>query len=132
MPYHEPDPSDPQMLVGVAVPGGADSLREMAHVFAEEFARLGYSARQIVGLFEDPFYAGAHAALRALGKDAIRTIADDAARAWPPIRIIDVHSKAEEADRESGRAGRGGLGASEGRSAAASPPREHCTGAQED
>jgi hypothetical protein len=92
MPYQEPDPSDPQMLVGVVVPGGPDSLREMALVFAEEFARLGYSARQIVGLFEDPFYAGAHAALRALGRDAIRIIAEDAARAWPPIRIIDTET----------------------------------------
>ena len=76
MPYDDPDPTDPQMLVGVMLPGDAASLRTMAEVFADEFARLGYNARQILGLFEEPFYAGAHISYRQLGRDAVREIVD--------------------------------------------------------
>jgi hypothetical protein len=89
MPYDEADPSDPQMLVGVMLPGGPEAMREMATVFADEFARLGQSERQIVGLFANPFYAGAHAALRALGEDAIRAIVAESVAAWPVVRIVD-------------------------------------------
>ncbi len=95
MPYDDPDPTDPQMLVGVVLPGGPETMREMALVFAEEFARLGYSARHVLGLFQDPFFAGAHAALRALGEDAIRGIVDEALGAWPAIRIIDAIERRE-------------------------------------
>ena len=40
MPYGDPDPSDPSVLVGVEVPADAGAMREMAWVFAEEFAGL--------------------------------------------------------------------------------------------
>jgi hypothetical protein len=90
VPYDDPDPSDPQMLVGVVLPGSPDAMREMASVFADEFARLGYTARQILGLFEEPFYAGAHAALRALGEAEIRAIVDACAARWPRVRVVDA------------------------------------------
>lgn len=90
MPYDDPDPTDPQMLVGVVLESSPEATREMAQVFADEFARMGHTARQILGLFENPFYAGAHGAYRALGHDAIREIADAAAARWPRIRVIDT------------------------------------------
>jgi hypothetical protein len=90
MPYDAPDPTDPQVLVGVVLPGDRETMREMATVFAEEFARLGHTERQILGLFENPFYAGAHAALRALGEPAVRAIIRGAIDAWPAIRVIDA------------------------------------------
>jgi hypothetical protein len=90
MPFGDPDPTDPTVLVGVTLPADAEATRTMAEVFADEFARLGYSARQIVGLFEDPFYAGAHGALRALGRPAIETLAVAAAGRWPRVRVIDA------------------------------------------
>jgi hypothetical protein len=89
MPYDEADPNDPQMLVGVMLPGDPESMREMAVVFADEFARLGYTERQVLGLFESPFYAGAHAALRALGAPAVRAIVAEAIAAWPVVRIVE-------------------------------------------
>jgi hypothetical protein len=90
MPYGDPDPSDPSMLVGVVAPGSPDTMREMAAVFAEEFARVGYGPSEILALFRNPFYAGAHAALRALGEPAVREIVDDAVRSWPAVRIVDA------------------------------------------
>ena len=90
MPHDDPDPTDPQELVGVMLPGGPEAMREMAHVFADEFARLGYPGRQILALFQNPFYAGAHAALRALGEPAVRAIVDEAVARWPVVRIIDA------------------------------------------
>jgi len=40
MPFQDPDPTDPNMLVGVVLPADAEATREMAYVFAEEFARM--------------------------------------------------------------------------------------------
>ncbi len=84
MPYDEPDPGDPTMLVGVAFPAGPGAIREMAWVFAEEFARLGFSAGRIMSLFRSPFYAGAHRALQVLGEREVAVIVEECARAWSP------------------------------------------------
>jgi hypothetical protein len=89
MPYDDPSPDDPEMLVGVLLPGGPESTRAMAEAFADEFARMGHRSWQILGLFQNPFYAGAHRALRALGEDAVREIVEDAVHRWPSVRIID-------------------------------------------
>jgi hypothetical protein len=65
------------MLVGVAVPGDAGTLRDMAYAFAEEFARMGLDAGRIVRLFATPFYAGPHRAWRGLGEAAVRAIVEE-------------------------------------------------------
>jgi hypothetical protein len=102
MPFGDPDPTDPQMLVGVVLPGGTEAMRRMALVFAEEFARLGHGSRQILGLFRNPFYAGAHAAWRALGEPAIRDVVEEAAAAWPQVRIVDAPGAGAHDEEEVG------------------------------
>ena len=82
MPYHEPDPSDPQVLVGVGLPAEAGTMTEMAYVFAEEFCRMGFDAERILCLFANPFYAGAHRAYRALGEPALRAIVEECVGVW--------------------------------------------------
>ncbi|MBI2014111.1 MAG: hypothetical protein HYS77_01000 [Candidatus Rokubacteria bacterium] len=84
MPYRDPDPTDPSVLVGVELPADAEATREMAWVVAEEFARLGFGARRILGLFRSPFYAGAHAAWRALGEAEIAAIVEECVGVWGP------------------------------------------------
>ena len=79
MPYNEPDPEDPNMLVGMALPASAESDREMAWCFAEEFARMGFTRERLMGLFTNPFYAGAFRALKALGQTEIQRIVDECA-----------------------------------------------------
>ena len=74
MPYGDPDPTDPGVLVGVALPAELEATRDMAWVFAEEFARMGFDASRILGLFRSPFYAGAHRALRLLGETEVTAI----------------------------------------------------------
>jgi hypothetical protein len=59
----------------------------MAYVFAEEFARLGYSREQLLWLFKNPFYGGAHGAYRALGEDEILAIIDECLNVWGTIKI---------------------------------------------
>ena len=44
MPYDDPEPDDPSMLVGIALPCDEATEREMAAAFADEFARIGFSA----------------------------------------------------------------------------------------
>ncbi len=82
MPYDDPDPGDPNVLVGVVLPGTAEAMEEMAYVFAEEFARMGQDEEAIMSLFLDPFYAGAHQAYRALGADAVRAIVHECVEVW--------------------------------------------------
>ena len=74
MPYDDPDPTDPTVLVGVELPGDVEATRDMAWVFAEEFARMGFDAPRIAELFRSPFYTGAHQALRLLGDTEVSAI----------------------------------------------------------
>ena len=90
MPFKDPDPSDPNMLVGVMLPAEAEATRDMAYVFAEEFARFGYSREQLLGLFKNPFYGGAHGAYRALGENQTLSIIDECLSVWGSVRI-SVH-----------------------------------------
>ena len=80
------EPDDPMALVGVEVPAEPAALREMAYVFAEEFARLGFDEGRLCRLFRNPFYAGPHQAYRALGEAAVADIARECVGAWGPRR----------------------------------------------
>jgi hypothetical protein len=88
MPYGEPDPLDPTVLVGVQLPAGAEAMRDMAWVFAEEFARLGLDGPRILALFRSPFYAGAHGAWRALGEDEVAAIVAECVGVWGRSRVL--------------------------------------------
>jgi len=111
MPFRDPDPTDPNMLVGVLLPADAEASRDMAYVFAEEFARLGYDRGQLLGLFRTPFYGGAHGAYRQLGETEILSIIDECLNAWGSIRIRvqDVPSPSLVLPRVAGEETGGGL-----------------------
>ena len=57
---------DPMELVQVYLPEGDPEA--MAECFVEEFIWLGYDSRQLLDLFRNPFYAGAHAIYRSHGE----------------------------------------------------------------
>jgi hypothetical protein len=95
MPYDEPDETDPMMLVGVELPSGAEADSLSAEVFAEEFARMGLAEEELMNLFKNPFYAGAHRALLALGEARVREIVRECARPWSSVRIREVDSDPE-------------------------------------
>lgn len=101
MPYDDPDPTDPNVLVGVLLPGNAETMREMAYAFAEEFARMGHDHGQIETLFKTPFYAGAHRAYLALGEAEIQTIINECVAAWGGVVIRDRDSCPSRAGVES-------------------------------
>ena len=98
MPYKDPDPTDPNMLVGVVLAGDGEATRDMAYVFAEEFARLGYTREQLLWLFKNPFYGGAHGAYRALGENETLAIIDECLNAWGQLKfsIADFGFSIEE------------------------------------
>jgi len=89
MPYDDPDPTDPSMLCGVSLPGGPEATREMAAVFAEEFARMGLGAKEIGALFRDPFYGAAHRAFLFLGEETIDAMIAEAVAAWGRFRPVE-------------------------------------------
>jgi len=92
MPYDDPDAEDPNVLVGVELPGSLEQLRDTAYVFADEFARMGQSEEQLVALFQTPFYLGAYRAWEALGEAEIRRIVAESVAVWSGfrVRIVDA------------------------------------------
>ena len=97
MPYEDPDPADPMLLVGVSLPGDEASQREMVYGIAEEFARMGFDENRILDLFRQPFYAGAHAAYRELGEARVAAMIRETLEVWGRIRLVD-RSPAEKGD----------------------------------
>ena len=89
MPYDDPDPQDPMLLVGVELPAEAETQRGMVCAFAEEFARLGYDETQILALFRKPFYTGAHGAYMDLGEDEVKAIVAETVAVWGRMRFVD-------------------------------------------
>ena len=87
MPYDDPDETDPMMLVGVELEADADTWLETATVFAEEFARMGYSEPKLLELFQSPFYAGPYRAYTALGEEKVRALIHDAVQFWGAVRF---------------------------------------------
>ena len=88
MPYDDPGPDDPSVLVGVEAPAAEGSETEIAYVFAEEFARLGFSEERLLELFRHPFYAGANRALQILGEEKVRSIVRETMEVWGRLRLV--------------------------------------------
>ena len=107
MPFKDPDPTDPNVLVGVMLPADAEATRDMAYVFAEEFARFGYTREQLLWLFKNPFYGGAHGAYRSLGERETLSIIDECLKVWGNIkvRVQDVQNVQPPPVSSSGSAG---------------------------
>jgi hypothetical protein len=99
MPYHEPDPSDPNVLVGVSLPGDEETTREMAAAFAEEFALLGFDEARLLALFRRPHYEGAHRAYLLLGEEEIRRIVTEATSFFGRFRVV-IHDGPERRDQD--------------------------------
>ena len=111
MPFKDPDPTDPNMLVGVILPADAEATREMAYVFAEEFARMGYSREQLLWLFKNPFYGGAHGAYRTLGEQETLIIIDECLNVWGNVHVSihDATTVVSGLSRDAGEDEGGGL-----------------------
>ncbi len=92
MPYDDPDPSDPNVLVGVSLPGDEETTRDMAAAFAEEFALLGFDEERLMSLFRRPHYEGAHRAYLLLGEEEIRRIVVEATEVFGRFRVV-VHDQ---------------------------------------
>lgn len=101
MPFKDPDPTDPNMRVGVMLAADADTTRDMAYVFAEEFARLGYTREQLLWLFKNPFYGGAHGAYRALGENETLSIIDECMAVWGGVKVTVQDAQSGETDHAS-------------------------------
>ncbi len=109
MPYDDPDPQDPMVLVGIALPASEVEEREMAYAFAEEFARLGYGERQILSLFREPFYAGAHRTYLHLGEETVAAIVRETVGVWGRMWFVDHEAGARGAGPRPGGCGDEGV-----------------------
>jgi hypothetical protein len=96
MPYDDPEVDDPQELVGVELPGDETVTLEMAAAFADEFAQLGFTRAQILGLFRRAEYTGAYQAWTLLGEDAIARLVDESLAVWGRFRCVVTDSMVDE------------------------------------
>ena len=94
MPYDDPEVDDPQELVGVELPGDETVTLEMAAAFADEFAQLGFTRPQILGLFRRAEYTGAYQAWTLLGEETIATLVDESLAVWGRFTVV-VHDAAD-------------------------------------
>jgi hypothetical protein len=82
----ELEEDDPYELVAVQVPGppGYDGPAEMARVFIEEFALMGWPPERILRLFRSRAFAGAHAVYEERGEAFVRALIDAVFGRRPP------------------------------------------------
>ena len=101
MPYDDPEPDDPHLLVGVSLPGDEVATREMAAAFADEFAQMGFDRERLLQLFGSPFYAGAHAARQLLGDAEITRIVVESLRVYGgrQLLVVDTGEDGEEPEK---------------------------------
>ncbi len=97
MPYDDPDVDDPHELVGVELPGDETVTREMAAAFADEFAQLGFTRPQILGLFRRAEYTGTYQAWTLLGEQAIAQLVDESLAVWGRFQCVVTDCAADEA-----------------------------------
>jgi len=71
---------DPMGLVGIGVPEGEPDL--MAECLVEEYVRLGMSDSQLLAIFKNPFFAGAHALYRSRGEERLKAVIERARAQW--------------------------------------------------
>ena len=107
MPYDDPDPDDPHLLVGVSLPGDETTTREMAEAFADEFAQMGFDRDRLLRLFSNPFYTGAHAARQLLGDAEITRIVVDSLRAYGGRSYVIRDADTDDDESEAPPARRG-------------------------
>ena len=88
-PLKDPDAEDPMEIVGVVLDRPIDrrGLDDMARTFIEEYALMGWPPRRILGMFQQPFYGGAHDAYEALGEQRILTLIEQIAG---PVGVRDA------------------------------------------
>ena len=73
MPKDESDPDDPLELCGVAFTSAEDTSELMTECFIEEFLRLGYNHRQVLGLFRNPHYIGVNMVFQNRGEAFVQS-----------------------------------------------------------
>jgi hypothetical protein len=80
-PVRDPSADDPLEIVGVVLdrPIDDDGLGRMARTFIEEYTLMGWPPKRILGVFQNPFYAGAHDAYEALGETQVRALIEEVA-----------------------------------------------------
>jgi hypothetical protein len=82
MPKDEFDFEDPLELNGVAFLTEEDTTDDMCECFIEEFMRMGYNAKQVLGLFRNPHYLGMNLVLEKRGEQFVRDSITDIFARW--------------------------------------------------
>lgn len=78
-------PDDPLIITAAQVPGGDPETQ--ARVMIDEFLQLGTSPEELMGMFNNPFYAGINLLTAQLGSDRIAALIAAAYRNQPSVTL---------------------------------------------
>lgn len=87
------EPEDPMNLHGVEVDGDPEIMLRM---LVEEYARLGWSAQEIMRLAGDPFYVAFHGLVQHFGQEGLRSRVEAVLRRVGVTRVRMVEAPAPE------------------------------------
>lgn len=93
------DADDPMGLVAIGVDDG--DLEVQATYLVEEFVRMGMGDAQLIVLFRNPFYAGAHAIWRARGEAWVTALVARVRAQWGQPRYTVRETRDVAADTEA-------------------------------
>lgn len=82
MPKDEFVSEDPMELIGMVLPGEAGQLEAMAECLVEEYVRLGWDERRLMGLFISPMYLASHRIYQQKGEEYVRELIRRARAKW--------------------------------------------------
>jgi hypothetical protein len=93
MPKDEFDFDDPMELSGMSFLTQEDTEIPMTECFIEEFMRMGYSAEEILGLFNNPHYIGMNMVLQNRGAPFIRETIVNTFAKWGRSITLETQKK---------------------------------------
>lgn len=67
-------PQDPFELVGMVLPGEADTLEAMAEALVEEYVRMGWHEARLMTLFVNPMFLATHRIYVQMGDAYVREL----------------------------------------------------------
>lgn len=84
------EPDDPMAMQAEAVTGDP---RVMLECLIEEFARMGWNARQITQIFEKPFFLASYGLARQLGDEAVQECIQQTLQRCGVLRCVISESR---------------------------------------
>ncbi len=104
MPEKKFDQEDPMEMIGIVIPGESTTTDDMALVFIEEFIRMGWSEKKLLGLFTNSMYMATYRIYMEKGEKYVKNLIRENVEKYRPLyeqdSVTAPNNNAEESDTE--------------------------------